>query len=313
MKLYSSRDNQTRPVERVKLFAQVSLYVSIALTAAAENLQESSNLVLLRPIDATPQYEALQQQDIPAHLRVLFGLEQDSRFVVREAVLAELRVLTLAEKRALLGLLTASADELHLRPGELNSLKDSVAKVLKRQVGLSDELAAHLIVLYNDVDMDLVWRDYCIQHLADLYRHDPDNSDIREVLLCASRERAGTLAGTALLAMRKNVSTGFTEDVLTQRAFAVAADATYDDMVRLTALQVCAELGDVRAVPLAREIIGSQSSIHLRMSAIAVLGRLGQVHDCESIKPYLLSSDSRLRTAAKAAVALLNQQCGTLE
>jgi hypothetical protein len=44
-----------------------------------------------------------------------------------------------------------------------------------------------------------------------------------------------------------------------------------------------------------------------------VLGRLGEVHDHELIKQYVLSSDTRLRTAAKAALELLNQRFATVE
>lgn len=292
-------------------------YSSMAYTTALASLSQTSHidssLLRCKVVSVADRFEVFEQHGIPAHLRVLFGLEPDRRYVTREVFVAELRVLTEAEKQALIRLLYVTADEVYLQPSELNSLKDSVVKVLKRQAGFAGELAAKLMVSYDDVHTDLVWRDCCIQHLADLYRQDPANSEIQQVLLRASKERSGNLAATALLAIRKNVSSGFTQEVLLQRAFALAADATYSDTVRLTALQVCAELGDIRVLPLAREINRSQSSIHLRMSAIAVLGRLGEVHDHELIKQYVLSSDTRLRTAAKAALELLNQRFATVE
>lgn len=293
------------------------LYWFMALTAAAGGLPTSSDIDSLSIRDAAntvvEPHEAFEQEAIPARLWVLFGLESDRRYVVREAVVAEFRVLTDAEKQALICLLAATADEVYLQRAELNSLKDSVVKVLKRQVGFSDELAATLMVLYDDNSVDPVWRDYCIQHLADLYRQDPGNADMKKVLLRASWDKTGTLAGTALLAIRKNVPSGFTEDVLLQRAFAVAVDETYSDIVRLTAFQVCAECGDVRVLPLARQIVGSRDSIHLRMSAIAVLGRFGKMDDRERVNQYVLSSDSRLRIASNAAMELLNQRFATFE
>jgi len=67
-------------------------------------------------------------------------------------------------------------------------------------------------------------------------------------------------------------------------------------------LQICAKFNDKRALPIARKIAESAASTHLRMSAIAAVGTLGDSSDRPMLEKYASSSDARLRESAQSAL-----------
>lgn len=202
---------------------------------------------------------------------------------------------------------------------EYNNVKNEILNVLGRQQSLAPGLGAFLAAAAVDERHDSVWRDYCIQHLQPYCKRrwaqggpapdDPDWPTIEEAYRRAAAERQTARAGTALLGMSLlAVERGlFARDRVAERALELAAAEDAAIEARVTALQVCARLKCAAAAPLARRLAGGRGPVMLRMSAIALLGDVGEARDLEDLAKLSASSESRLRTAAKSALRRLEK------
>jgi len=92
------------------------------------------------------------------------------------------------------------------------------------------------------------------------------------------------------------------------RATATAESESAPEGVRVTSLQVAAELGASGAAALARSFLSDRSQpVHLRMSAAAALGMTGDASDLPALKALAATSDPRLRAAASSALRRLSE------
>lgn len=196
-----------------------------------------------------------------------------------------------------------------LPPHKLNGLKNEVANVLRCQKEFPRWLPGKLAAMYGDPGYDGVWRDYCIQHLGgclDRLSGDPQRA-VTDILWVATGDQVGGIGGTALIALITHVgSAGIDRHRLATRAYALAADKETGELTRVTALQVCAQLGEKRVLLVARQLMMGSGSIPLRMSAIAAVGMLGDKTDQVLLEGLSRSSDVRLRTAARSGLKRLN-------
>jgi len=197
-----------------------------------------------------------------------------------------------------------------LPPEKLNALKNDVANLLRAQSKFPDALPWHLAAMWRDPGHDGVWRDYCLQHAGAAWDRIGDPAarrEVRSVIWDAATNTAAPGSGTALIALRNLALSGNERKAnAAAGAFASAASAVAPDGVRVTALQIAAELGHADAAPLARSILADRRNpVHLRMSAAAALGRTGDASDLPALRALAASSEPRLRSAASAAVARL--------
>lgn len=219
--------------------------------------------------------------------------------------------LSVADVKALLWLLDRKAQEETLRPAELNSLKDAVASLLCRQTTPPPALAGHLVRMHRDKTHDMVWRDYCLQHMGHWFKHaaDDERPTVLEVLWDATTETHSSLAGTALIALAANVDMPEVDrTALGTRAAALAGDKSATDPARVTALQIAAQLGCRDILPLARSLATSRAAVPLRMSAIGAVGLLGGSEDRAMLESLAGSTDSRIRKPAEAALERIRQR-----
>ena len=79
-------------------------------------------------------------------------------------------------------------------------------------------------------------------------------------------------------------------------------EAKFPEPNKITALQVLAEFRQIEALNLAREILNADTSVMLRVSALGVLGQIGQSTDRDILSAYAKSSEFRLRQAAQSAL-----------
>ena len=248
--------------------------------------------------------------EIPDRVRVVYGLEGES-FEQRQRVIRGLAEnLSLRDEEALVRFLYLGEDAVGLRAGELNALKNEIVNVLKRDAKIRRRLAESLLELWGrGGGVDEVWRNYCLQHLATLYWQVDETvrERIHQAWWAAVEEREGTTAGTALLGMARNLRGESGESVqVAERAAAIAGDEGYSDAARITALQVAAKLGNRKVLEVARRIVeGGGYRVPLKVSAVAVLGMLGDAGDAERLRGLRASSDRRLRKAAEAALERL--------
>jgi len=200
-----------------------------------------------------------------------------------------------------------------LPPAKLNALKNDVANLLRSQVRFPDALPRRLAEMWSDPAHDGVWRDYCVQHAGAAWPRisaPAARDEVRSLLWTAGGDPAAPGAGTALIALRNLVSSGAEDQAkVAGQASALAASAGTPEGVRVTALQIAAELGAPGTAALARSILaGRAQPVHLRMSAAAALGRTGDASDLPALEALASASDLRLRAAAASALRRLGEK-----
>ena len=89
---------------------------------------------------------------------------------------------------------------------------------------------------------------------------------------------------------------------IAEAAYALCIDTNIDDMIKTTALQVCAKLKKHEVLAIARDMIKTSKNVPLKMSAVATVGAIGDNSDHDILRSLAKSSDVRMRTASKAAL-----------
>ena len=242
-------------------------------------------------------------------LTTILGNDEPAYPARLAAVKALSKSLSKEEIAVLYGFLERKSGEDKSLPGELNALKNDVVNVLKMQKVMPLDLAGHLISMYGDHSHDEVWRDYCIQHLGDIYTEISDEGDKEKAfhaLWAALDERQGSIPGTGLIALFNLCGQkGFEKDRISTKALEMVSASDYGEPAKITALQICAKLGEKAVLPDARKLAAS-GAVPIRMSAMACLGTLGDKSDLELLKASGGSADVRLRTASQAAIKKLS-------
>lgn len=159
--------------------------------------------------------------------------------------------------------------EYELRNNMLNKLRDHPAD--------PPAVTETLLKIYRDPGQGDVLRGYAVQHISGWIRTGGLASGDREQLLAAVRDAATkvdnpAIGGAGLIALRE-VGTG-------EEAGAFALNALRSGSAcpesRISAFQVCAELGVDKAIGPARAALADRNApAILRMSAVNVLARLG--------------------------------------
>jgi hypothetical protein len=199
-----------------------------------------------------------------------------------------------------------------LPPEKLNALKNDATNVLRSQSVLPEVLPWRLAAMWRDPEHDDVWRDYCIQHAGAAWSRIGNlkaRGEVRTVLWTAASAPSLPGSGTALIALRNLASSGAEDRAkVADRAAVSAASPDAPEGVRVTALQVAAEAGFDGTAGLARSILASrQNPVHLRMSAAAALGRVGDASELDALDRLAAGSEPRLRAAGSAAAARIRK------
>jgi hypothetical protein len=260
----------------------------------------------------SPTVRIARLDTYPPSVSGVLGLGETRDHMARTKALKQLgTALSSAEIAALYLLLDRQNNEDKLKPGQLNALKDAAVGLLEKQSTPPPELAHNLIAMYHDKRHDVVWRDYCIQHLGTFYRKIPSAADkaaAHRLFWAGTDEKAGTFAGTSLIALTANSDLTGGGQQIAGKAVQIATDTTWSEASRVTSLQIAANLGDESILPVARQAVGSGASTHLRMSAIAAIGTLGSEKDRLLLEKYAASTDTRLRAAATSALGRLQMK-----
>ncbi len=246
-------------------------------------------------------------------MTVIMGHGEDKRYVARlKAVHALGRDLSEQEVASLSDLLYRKQGEDSLPMDQLNALKNDVVNILKLQHRKPQTLARLLMALHNDRSQDVVWRDYCVQHLGSIYDQMDDSQEkawAQGLIWKATTETDSSIAGTALIALANNTGeAGIDAAAVAEKALALCQDPRAGEAARITALQICATLDEKRALPLARGMAESARSAMVKMSAIAAIGTLGDESDRALLGTYVASSDVRLRKSARSALKRMDER-----
>lgn len=222
------------------------------------------------------------------------------------------------EVNALLDFLHLGADTRgNLNLLAFNAIKNDILDALIKTEPLPENLGAEIMSMYREQSLDVVWRDYCVQHFAPYYdkkwppgtpadKDDPEKAAILTAFREALSETQDTIAGTALIglecisASHADVSRAW----VASNALALAADEGAAAAPRLTALQICSITGAREVLPTASILAQTGETLPLRLSAVATLSELGGSADRELLQS--LSADAE-PLVAKAANKAMNK------
>jgi hypothetical protein len=205
-----------------------------------------------------------------------------------------------------------SSDE--SRSGE-NWLRNVMLDRLTQQPELPAGLPVVLMSIYQDPQQDVVIRDYAIQHINPAYdrANTDDKAALNQTLWQAAGETDSSIAGTALLALN-DLAQGNPEldqNQIAQTALKLAGNDSCGELVRITAVQLCGQMGVSQAAELIQQLARQAGSIPLRISAIAALGSLGDQDTETFLQEIAAGNEDRLKPAAETALKRLKQRLGT--
>jgi len=171
-----------------------------------------------------------------------------------------------------------------------------------------------LLEVISGEDMDIRWREFCVQKLALALEQPVLRSSLADQCVAALIEKAGdpriSFSGTALLGLyglSKKTDPLVDKDQVMRLAEYVLKEDKFPSANKVTALQVAGLTGSEAALSLARAYsLDSSLAIQLRISAIALLGSRGNPDDISKLNPLTQSVDYRLRKAAQAALRKLS-------
>jgi len=261
------------------------------------------------PVPTTPAV-------VPEWLKPVLAPVPGSSFADRVKVLRA-RTANLAddEIKALYSYLLTPAHSDNESRSDENWLRNVMLDRLTQQPNLPAGLAVVLISIYQDPQQDVVMRDYAIQHINPAYdrANTDDKAALNLVLWQAAGETDSSIAGTALLALsdlaRSNAE--FDRDQIAQTALKLAGDDNCGELARITAVQLCGQMGVQQASALIQQLARQTGSIPLRISAIAALGNLGDQGAETFLQEIAAGSEDRLKPAAETALKRLKKRLGT--
>lgn len=246
---------------------------------------------------------------LAGNVKLIVGQKKSDNYLERiRAIHALPTNLSQEQIQAFYSFLDTKLGDQKLSDLEFNGLKNELVVKLMAQDSKPPDLAAHLVAMYHDKTFDPTWRDYCVQFFGKWYLLAPDNDGKKamyEGLFEAVKETDGTVARAALGQLAFHAGRpGFDHAKISDLAYGVLAGPGYEDNVRLVALQVCGELRNDKALPIARAILRDPSlPVLMKMAAMAVIGRMGGKEDLSILEKFSRSFDLRLQGAATAAIS----------
>jgi len=255
--------------------------------------------------------------DVSEGVRLIVGQTSQKDYTVRAAAV---RVLGGNLSRADIGGLYAflrSGGRSHPELDELSlgALKNDVLQVLIAQEIIPSDLLPAILEMYRDPEMDILWRDYCLQHVSLYYERrwkpdnakrldDPDRLEALKAFAEALDSHDKWLAGTALLGLARlsEVYPEIDRAKVAERSLESALNEQEEPATRITAVGVCGLLGKAEVLPIARILAQTGESTPLRLSAIGTIGLLGVTDDLELMQSLADGRDVVMKKAAQMAV-----------
>ena len=157
-----------------------------------------------------------------------------------------------------------------------NNIMDTLITITPSPVGLVDTL----IDVATNERQDIVVRDYAFQHLVSPFnraRAEERRRILDTLIHAASHEKGSSLPGTALLALNRLSRNGHLDSsIVGQLALAVASDESCGALGRITAVQLCADLGVQDIAPVAEKMARHGGGEVMRRTARTALIKLSR-------------------------------------
>ncbi len=198
---------------------------------------------------------------------------------------------------------------------EYNALKNEIFNILMRQRDRRS-LGKPLIEMFNDRNMDLTWRDYCVQFMGQWYSREPDpkvKEELKTTLTRALEENQQSIAGAALTALYtvNTVEKGDGRELADQAVKLLSNPATHLQS-KIGALDIATRFRRPEALEAARQMVKDSGNTDktILMASIATLGSIGDRSDLALLNEMNKSYDSRIRIPTQRAIALIRNRGG---
>jgi len=201
---------------------------------------------------------------------------------------------------------------------EFNAVKNDILNVLVRQKNIPAKLGQKLVENYNDVQHDIVWRSYCLQHLRPYYdrkwrgnlKTQSNKSEISEpekiqqTLWNAAKGTNSTLVGTSLKSLERlsQKHSEFDRRKIADWAFKIVKNKEVKAELKTTAVSVCGKLNKKDVLPFAKQFADQSGYLPLRSTSISVIGKLGSLADINFLKKFVKNKNIPIRTSAQTAI-----------
>lgn len=266
-------------------------------------VEESSNAHAAPVVKGPP----MPRPRIPNHLYVLFDASRSlsERLVPLEPM--KNNALTDDEAHALIAALRQDKP----RTGQAGVQEHYLQHVIMQRLLYDKSRTAialnGLIAIASDVTLDPVTRDYALQHLGTWGQTATveEVELIRAALWNGVKQPDFTLAGTTLLGLQRMLIHHADDNEnarLSGEALRIASDAQYSPASRATALQVATRMNNPQALPVARSLAQTETTIPLKLAAMAALGSLGSESDEALLVEMQASSSASIQPALAAAI-----------
>jgi len=222
--------------------------------------------------------------------------------------------LTNADRESLYNFLRqeSAADNGQLGQVLKNRLLDVLCALNPPASGLLDLLAE----IYQDQGQNTVLRDYAVQHMvaycqqlgsdARLAQAQSEELEHAKTLLWqALTETDSSIAGTALLGLDRLSQAGEPDadhTKISAVALKLAGDTDAGELSRITAFQVCANLGLLDALPIVWDAAQNGATVPVQLSAIGALGMLGGPDQIPFLNNLIQGNNNRLKLPAQHAL-----------
>jgi hypothetical protein len=221
--------------------------------------------------------------------------------------------LAAADQQALYAFLLMKSPQDESQPGQVlkNELLDALCGLNPPPAQLGDVM----VQIYRDRGQDEVIRDYAVQHLAAFCQQleivpeterrsrASELQQAHEIFHEALGETDTSIAGTALLALNRLTRSEADREEAGKAALQIAAGNGAGELARITAFQVCSQLGLAGALPALQQAAAAGETIPLRISAVAALGSLGGANEIPLLKSLRDGPEERLQPVAQHALA----------
>lgn len=202
---------------------------------------------------------------------------------------------------------------LALRDSSLSPVaRNNIAAGLMRQEPQIPDLHRDFLAMHQNVDEEPVWRDYCLQFLAQCADRveGPERDAIVAALVAAVDVEVGSLAGTAVVHLARLSETGMVtlDEAFDRQVTRLAGNPTQNEANRSTALAVLGQRGYTPALETARNLLAGKDVPGIKRAAIGVVSLLGTQDDLSLLEGLRSDADPSVALVATQASKAMHQR-----
>lgn len=251
----------------------------------------------------------------PAIIEIIAGNNTESTYESRVKLVPKLEHLSLGENERirLLHFLSKPLATDRAYEGELATVKNDTADILLDRYPNWNELYESLLTSVVGEDQGTIWPSYILQKLPRIIQQtssDEIRAQALNLLWATAENVVHPDCATALIGLYQLHSN---PNALDRDQFSTLLHQILDNpkaelSARTTALEYIARLGDPKAKELATKYLNTYQPAPIKTAAIGVFSIMGNRSDEAALKPYTLSQDIRVRSAAIHAIKTIRNR-----